>query len=326
MTSWTRSRSWLHSPAVTSATFVLLVLAAAEALRWFTDRNATNDVFVASIGFRTWTASAAIGLGLWAALFGWGIATIRGLGGGNVRPNLGPWVRDIAAFTVLVIALLTLLALPLGGRSHNVPVRGWAGLIQSLVVVGAVAASPWLLTVWRAHERMRQLRTVIEGLSPLQRTDVAATPTATIEPWVSALLEVWATIERCVLGLALLELPVVLNTGALRIALIDTGVIKKSTFPPSAVIAYGAIFAVVLAVAVIPLIMSWRSAAADLVDRALGAPPGGIPDETWQGDRERLVKRLHLDVGVFRDPLTSLSLLTPLLSALVTAFLPSAGS
>jgi hypothetical protein len=58
----------------------LLLLAAAGALRWFADRNATDAAFVASAWFRTWMMGATMGVGLWVALFGWGVATVRGLG------------------------------------------------------------------------------------------------------------------------------------------------------------------------------------------------------------------------------------------------------
>jgi hypothetical protein len=75
-----------------------------------------------------------------------------------------------------------------------------------------------------------QLKTVIE-LAPQRRDDEATTPGMTVELWVAELLKVWETIERRVLALTLLELPIMLGTGALRIALINTLIIAESTFP-----------------------------------------------------------------------------------------------
>jgi hypothetical protein len=88
------------------------------------------------------------------------------------------------------------------------------------------------------------------------------------------------------------------------------------------VLLYGAFFAVLLSAISIPLVTSWRSKARRLVEQTypISSPTDVTEDVT--NNRNRLDTVLHLDVGLIRNPLTALSVFTPLITAVLAAFIP----
>ncbi|RZT16832.1 hypothetical protein EV649_4365 [Kribbella sp. VKM Ac-2569] len=73
------------------------------------------------------------------------------------------------------------------------------------------------------------------------------------------------------------------------------------------------------------LAASWRSCAREIVDHAYPLPPDGQPTEEWVARRARLEVLLHLDVSLLRNPLTALTILSPLLTGALAAFIPELG-
>ena len=100
---------------------------------------------------------------------------------------------------------------------------------------------------------------------------------------------------------------------------------RAGEFPAVNVLYYGALFAVLLSVLAVPLAASWRSYARVLVDHANLLPPDGQPTEEWVASRARLEALLHLDVSLLRNPLIALTILSPLLTGVLAAFIPELG-
>jgi hypothetical protein len=115
----------------------------------------------------------------------------------------------------------------------------------------------------------------------------------------------------------------VLTSGALRAALVPHYT-SEEDFPESAIVLYGAFFAVMLAFAVIPLLMAWRAAARELLDSAY--PFTTRTSAEGDAARARLAARLDLDGSLFSSPIALSSILAPLVTSALAVFVPQLGS
>jgi len=75
----------------------------------------------------------------------------------------------------------------------------------------------------------------------------------------------------------------------------------------------------------VPLIATWRASAFAWVERCRTADSSSAAD-SWIQERHRLYNLLNLNTPVLRNPLTLLSVFTPLISSNLAAFLPELGS
>ncbi|GAA4464732.1 hypothetical protein [Phytohabitans houttuyneae] len=301
----------------------MLAVLVAGVMLWYADRHGTNDAFVED--FRGWIGVAVLSLGVWTAVFVRGLATVRAHRQAWPQSRFW-WTWHIGAYVLFVGAVVALLALNDATATIVVPIDGWRMFTRTLTLVAGVAAGPWVLTVWLAHERLRTLRAEAEQIRSPEPAEVFAAETldgSAISATVEHSLAVWRVIEASALALAVLVSTAVFLGGALRLALINSGVMDAAEFPASAVLGYGAFFAVVLAVAVVPLVLTWRSTAVRLVETALGVPKWGIPDQTWLDAQDRLQARLRLDTNLFRRPISALSIASPLLTALLATLVPT---
>ena len=314
---------WWRWPASTTVGSLVLAVVAAWLMLWYAERYGTNEAFVED--FRGWIGVAVLSLGIWMALFVRGVATVR------AHRRMWPqgrlwWTWHIGAYALLVAAVVALLALNNATQTIVVPIEGFAVVTRALILLAGVAAGPWVLTVWLAHEQLRTLRFEVGQIrspEPAERLAIEAVDGPAISAAVQHSLAVWTVIERSALSLAVLVSTAVFLSGALRLALINSGALDEAVFPVSAVLGYGAFFAVVLAIVVIPLVLAWRSTAMRLVEAALGVPRWGIPDQTWLDAQDRLLTRLRLDANVLRRPISALSIASPLLTAVLAALVPT---
>jgi hypothetical protein len=320
------ARRWWQSPAATTVAFVIICPLVFAAMLQIARYNAIDEAFITGPAFRGWVAAASLGLVVWGVMLGWGVATIRRLDPAWRRTRRW-WAGHSAAYAALVASVIVVLALNNANQTIQVPMRGFPTLGRVLIFAGAAAAAPWVLSVWLARDRVRDLHKAVETIKSPEPTDALTVsmldgPAITVA--VRETLAVWKAIERCMLALAVIVCTAVLDSGALRTALIGGGMLSEASFPPTAVLAYGAFFAGALAVAVLPLVRAWRSAAFSLVDRAVGSPQSGVPGQEWLDTRGRLEGHLRIDTNILRRPITVLGLLSPLTTALLTAFVPSA--
>lgn len=86
---------------------------------------------------------------------------------------------------------------------------------------------------------------------------------------------------------------------------------------------YGALYGVIIVAIVLPLLAAWRARARAHID-SQHRVDGKVTSE-WYEDRAAHEKLLGLDVALIRNPLTALTVLTPLLTSVVATYLPSVG-
>ena len=87
---------------------------------------------------------------------------------------------------------------------------------------------------------------------------------------------------------------------------------------------YGAVFALLGLAVALPLVWAWRSQAKAWL-AAKSGDPADIATKEWVEERDRRAGLLNLDTPILRNPLTVLSVLTPLATSLLAAFLPQLG-
>lgn len=295
MTSASR-RGWLP-PTVTFGAFGLLGAAAALGLIGASDGTATSDRFVRSASWLSWVVLSGVALVVFAAMIvtsirllrqpeDWGIRVVR-------RRLLGYLV---AAMTLVV--LLVLVRLLSGGANPELPVTALQLRTGAVLLIGLIACIPWLAIVWLGHA------TCLE-LEPEQPADVDAL--------VGRLRKLWQLVLTVVTAFAAVVVVAILCSGALRSAFLFAHPDSKDDFPPTNVLLYGALFAILLALITLPLVATWQLRARQLVDRL-----HPVPSE----ERTALEHRLHLDVSLVKNPLTALSVFTPLITSLLAAFIP----
>ncbi|GHH11699.1 hypothetical protein [Streptomyces lanatus] len=86
---------------------------------------------------------------------------------------------------------------------------------------------------------------------------------------------------------------------------------------------HGAFFTAVLVAILLPLVLAWRAQALALVERTLPLPASGLVDEDGLAARSRMEAQLQVSARFLRNPIALLSVLSPLVTALVTALVPS---
>ena len=144
------------------------------------------------------------------------------------------------------------------------------------------------------------------------------------------LLATWNLINSCALSFAIFVVVALLPAGGLRNLWLANSTTDKERelraeeFPTSDVLLYGATYGLIALVVVVPLVFAWRSAARDFVNHEF-APHAHMTKDDAEA-RVRLESLLGLDVTLNRDPSTLLTVLTPLVTSLLAAFLPELGA
>ncbi|ROO85485.1 hypothetical protein EDD29_3030 [Actinocorallia herbida] len=282
-------------PSATTAASALFVLAVFGLLHRFGAGGTGNTAF-GDGRFRIWAAVATVSLLVWVLLFQRGVGEIRALSG-PWRRSRRWWAGNLAAYAVLGVLTAVAIGLVVSGGSASVPIRHFSEIVDGLTALGWCAAGPWILMVWMGHERVRDLAvaTAAVGAPAPGRED---DPVALI---ARGAVEIRERVERSALALAVLGSTSVLTTGALRCSLVDAEAVAAEDFSSWWILGYGALFSVVVAAVVFPLLFAWRAQALGLVDRAPGS---------------RTVGALRI-----RRPLSVLSVLAPLATSVPTAFL-----
>ncbi|MGP4083780.1 hypothetical protein [Streptomyces sp. KR55] len=312
-------RRWWDSAAARALVFVLCAAFVFHALVLFAEVNSADDTFVGG-AFRLWAAMVAFSVTVWIALFGRGITTTRALSR-SWPCGRGWWTASIVSYAVLMAAATVTLRGITSGNSYEVPIHHAPALMSVLTLVGTCAGAPWALAVWLAQERLRKA-----GVPQRPEDPESSASPEDLEDGAAAVrdvLAVWKVVESSGLALALIVSTSVFNTGALRVSLINSGAVEPSDFPPLLVLGYGAFFAAVLAAMLLPPLLTWRARAFSLIDRAVPAPASGLLDEAQLAERARMEAQLHVDAPLFRNPITALSVLSPLATALLTALVPN---
>lgn len=327
---------WGWNPALTTLTFLLGTLAAAGVLRVATGHgDGANKDLVTSAQFGLWIGVAAVTI---VVFLNTAIAGARTV----LDSPLGsdPATRTMYAVLYVVFGAIVIAALVIFGKGGpKAEIGHWTVIRVSLLVLGVIAAGPWIVSMWATHATLGAHRAAISGHRPTLPTAVegqSATPDDEsknagfdvrgstppgdgLDPIMHSLLAVRKDIAQAVARLLTLVLLAVLLSGALRGALVPNFV-SDADFPASAILVYGAFFTVMLAFAVLPLMLAWRRTATDLLDVAYPTHVRSTADEA--DARVRMAATLNLNGSLFTSPVALTSVLSPLVISFLTVFVP----
>lgn len=326
-----RMQHSLGIPVVTIASAVLVFsVAAALGVNASTGVPESN-AFVDSGPWAVWRMVAATASVLFIGLF---LAAVR------VLRAAAEWGLDASASkvrTYLVCALagtgvLVIGRFIVGSGTPDLPVRYLNLRVGSVLFTALLAGIPFVVLVWLAHDTCHLLRRQIETLPALAlKPEVPSTdPSDRGKPQphrevISRLLRVWDLLGLCVGAFAIGVVAAIVTASSLRAALLEAQPDRAHEFPAVNVLYYGILFAALASVLNLPLVAAWRRSARSMVDRTYPLPPDGQPTDEWLAARARLEALLHLDVSLLRNPLTALTVLSPLLTSSLAAFIPQVG-
>lgn len=309
---------FVRNPAGATLLVVALTASALGCIRWATvsgAETASAKALVDSGPFQTWTAFAAIAVVLFADVLRDGISELRR----EPLKSSTPSPQVFAGYFVVFAGAILFVLLAVGKGGPLVPIEHWRAITGVLLGWGAVAAAPWVIAVWSTHALLQESRSAVTGLRPVT-TDSAVDE---LDEEFRKLRRYRAVIVRAVARLLGLVLAAVLMSGALRTALIESEVLTEEKFPKSAVLLYGAFFTLVLATAILPLMTRWRALARHLVERAYPHHVNDTADAA--AARERLLKALDVNGSLFTFPITLSALLAPLITSLLSVYVPQLG-
>jgi hypothetical protein len=210
---------------------------------------------------------------------------------------------SIAAAIVLVVGVwYGVQSMINSDRDWAIPAMEYR--LEGVVLVGTACATPWVAAVWIAYRRVQEAATTAK------------------------LLAVWDLVIAIAQAFALFVVVAVLPTGALlklwlAQATTDEQVQeRREVFDAEHVALYGAMYGLIVVAVVLPLIVAWRARAKSQIERQ-HPPVDGEVTSDWYENRAAHEKLLGLDVALIRNPLTALTVLTPLLTSVVATYLPS---
>jgi hypothetical protein len=315
------------SPPLVTIVSIALILIAMWLLRFrSSDGSHVSDRFVAGVPWFAWTAVAGLSLAVFAVSFAIGLRAIlwppEALGLDSMP--VARRYRYLAVAFLLVAAIAVAMFAGTGAPPAvaSMPVSHILLRTRGVVLVGFAATIPWLALVWLAHAICSELPvraatgTVV---SDETGTVVAEDDTGAV---ISRLQRLWRLMTQCITAAAISVVVAIVTAGALRAAFLAYAPSRGDDFPASNVLLYGAFFAVLQAAIGLPLVISWRGRARELVERTYPLPAGGRPTETWWDDRRRLETLLHLNIPLLRNPLAALSIFAPLVTSALAVFIP----
>ncbi len=310
------------APALRTVAALVVLIVSIGLLSWRdSDGTSEGDRVTALPQWAIWCVLAAFSVLAFVALLAKGLELIaeqRTLAAASGRRLLGFFV--LAA----LIAIAVWLTLLVGGGwrlAEQLPINHLHVRTTVVLSIGILAALPWLVLVWLVHAECREI-------GAAARLALAADRPENEDPLYDAterLLALWDVLVRCVLAFLVFVVAAVATSGALRALFVEALPEQQDEFPPSAVVLYGMVFALVLLVISTPMITSWRAKASYIAQRLIPVPSDLVVTQDWLEQRARTAALLHLDVPLFRSPLTLLAALTPIVTSLVATFLPKLG-
>lgn len=250
---------------------------------------------------------------IWRIVSAVGVTTSLGVGVIGLRSfwRLGAkrWLSKCAMLflaAIFVALVIWFLQSGVAIADRAWPIPDMKLRLTIVVVTIGLATVPWVALVWQVH------------LDAKDRQAASA---------FAELVRMWATIRSCVLAFAGFVVIALVQSGALRSlwqARAGLTEAQKDEFTGTDVLLYGGFLALMMAALVIPLLMAWKVQAELLVQDQFPTDHffAALRDDGWFAARDRLAALLHLDVSIIRNPLTALSIFTPLVTSLLAAFLP----
>jgi hypothetical protein len=285
--------------------------------------DGTSLIFQRTSWFTIWSGLAALDVGLWLLLGYISAGQLVSFLRANTSRESA--VRELLCLGVLYavyFALIAYTATVLSQRvnhGHLHPLPDWTIRITLLDIAALLGSLPSAVGLWATWRRCSRLHRDHSNDGDGLLVDVDRT--VQFRRMNQRNLAILAT----VIGTA------VLQTSALRNALIGSKLMATSQYPSEFVLLYGVFFAVALAGIYLPSEWSAREAATALQSEALhlwhprSTNRAQSPIERWLGRNDledRMSKALGLDTPILARIQTSLGLLAPVLAAIVSTLLP----
>ena len=268
---------------------------------WLLSLRQGNGQLATSDEWLIWKGTAALGQAVAVTLLIHGVArliSVRESGDGRL------YGVSVTAAVVVVAGVWLGVETLLGvGRDWAIP--GMKDRLDGVVVVGTVCATPWVALVWITYQRVQAAETT------------------------EKLLRSWDLIISIAQAFALFVVVAIFPTGALlKLWLTQASnpqqvAAQREVFDTEHVALYGAMYGVIAGAIVLPLVVGWRSKAREHINNQHEIGDGVTA--SWYEDRAAHEKLLGLDVSLIRNPLTALTVLTPLLTSLIATYLPNVG-
>jgi hypothetical protein len=291
--------------------------------------------------WQVWIATVSAGLAVAIVLALHGIFRLARIPGRwPDRAKVGWWTVGLYAGAALIWVLML-------GRAVKELVhdpRSWPfdmeWRLEFVPTVGLLCAIPWLALTWLCHKAVHPYRISRHALrETVQDANKSSRSLTDTNDDIAALQQIWSQIVAIALALAVLVAVSLIPTGALRNLWLskdvkgatdeETKAIMKrleESFTTTDVLLYGAMWALVAAVVVIPLVASWRASAQSVIDAAYPPDTTTATNTVALTTRQSLESMLNLSSGILRNPLTVLTVATPLVTAALAAFVPEIGS
>jgi hypothetical protein len=254
----------------------------------------------ALVGAVSMLTSFAVAVGLWRSE-----TAGRGQDRGVLR-----WVPRVLYVALAVLVYLVeraFLALDLTPALPAEVTARW-GL---LFVVGALAATPAVLGLWRVCARLGELKGGPEGPSAAVTTEV----------FMSELRRAGKHAQRCLVGLTVIVSVGVVTTAVLRKALLAAGY-PPDQLPASWLLLHGAFLTALVLLVYLPFFLSWHACVARFVEASYPLPEPGLPTDEWIKDRERLERVLQGNTTLKQNLSAAFGILAPFGGSLLGLVLP----
>lgn len=349
-TYWPLVSSFLFLAAIIALTLLLKLFVTDEFITTPVEEagEANADSEAKGVGEREWrawiaTTSLGLSLAILLAIHGW--VRLRRL------PTQLPDEAKITEEVMRVhgrMAMLWVIVLAVTVSLLVSDPRKWpqAMEVRLLIVstIGVFCAAPWVAITWLCHQatwpywlkphELMAAQTGAAGSASTQAPSIQASSThgtgaAAVDAQIAVLQQIWSHIVGVALAFSGLVAVALIPTGALRNLYLSQATDDKdslrASFPSSDVLLYGGLWSLVAGLVVIPLVFSWRAAAQSAVDKRY--PPNSTTADK-PGDvtaRGALQSMLNLNSGILRNPLTVLTIATPLVTAAIAAFVPEIG-
>lgn len=326
-------------PAPVTAVAMLGLLFAVAGLLGFRQWDGTDQShhFLGDVPWTIWRLVAGAAVVTFVVLFLFAVRLLRHTNEWGLTTTRSRRRAYLATAAVLVGGAMVLQIKV--GQTPQLPVNRLDLRTRAVLFAGLITGVPWMALVWLAHDECAKTSRsqAIAATATSQSNDGSGNSAS-----LGQLLQLWRLLVACIGAFAIGVVMAIITAGALRASFISVhplcserngnladvppGTVCGESFPPSYVLFYGAFFAVLLTLIAAPLGAAWRARAVELVEWTFPLPEDGKPTEEWVAGRERLAKLLHLDVSILRNPLTALSLFTPLVVSTLAAFIPQLGN
>lgn len=211
---------------------------------------------------------------------------------------------------VYVLYVLIATSLPLLGSASDGPLRDRLDLRVSIIVVLVHAAVwPTVCIPWIVRNRLNRMRS--DSLSGSAQSNGGQ---------ISELLSL----------LRILNVSLAVLAGIISLAVLAAGQFSNTVADlhhdrpdGSEVVLYGMFFAGILAIFFVPVYLGWYGHAGQLRGGIYRIPDDGRPDAAWTEGRSRLSDLLHLDKGIIGSLGPTLSILLPVIAAVLGYFVPA---